>query len=87
MRSVSLIALAPALWLAAGTAAVDDRDDSQHETSKDAPIEVRREHQPRTASVPVVRAGNRSVQVNVDLGGNDIAGDAANEPPLPMRPR
>jgi hypothetical protein len=60
--------------------------DGHHERLQDEPIVVPRELMPRAPSVRVVFGGFESVQVNVDSQGNNIVGDAANEPSMAIDP-
>jgi len=56
------------------------------EAPDDPPAVVSRSAQPRTPSAVVVRGNHRSIQVNVDAQGNNIVGDAANEPSMAIDP-
>ena len=56
------------------------------EVPDDAYVPVPREGQARSPAVPRVRDGFVSVQVNVDASGNNILGDAANEPSIAVDP-
>jgi hypothetical protein len=59
---------------------------SQHEGPDDPPGVVSRDLQPRTPASIIVRGNYRSIQVNVDAMGNNIVGDAANEPSIAIDP-
>jgi hypothetical protein len=56
------------------------------ERQEDPPVAVKRSEQLRSAGSAVVRGNFRSIQVNVDGLGNDILGDAANEPSMAIDP-
>jgi len=79
------------LALTAGIAAIssppsrseDPAPAAVHEESPDdPPAAVTESAQPRAAAPPVLRGNHRSIQVNVDVSGMDIVGDAANEPSI-----
>ena len=52
----------------------------------DAPADVTRGQQGRSPRAVILRGQHRSVQVNVDAFGDNIVGDAANEPSLAVDP-
>jgi hypothetical protein len=52
----------------------------------DAPVTVSRDDQGRSFAPPVVRGNFQSIQVNIDGAGNNIVGDAANEPSMAIDP-
>lgn len=56
------------------------------EKQEDARIPVIRAEESLAEAPAVVRGNFRSIQVNVDVFGNDIVGDAANEPSMAIDP-
>ena len=56
------------------------------EVLDDPPAPVKEESQPRTTETTVIVGNHVSVQVNVDAQGNNIVGDAANEPSMAISP-
>ena len=71
--------------VAAGGASSEPRRE-QRERLDDPPAEISREDLPRSPQAIVVRGMIQSVQVNVDANGDNIIGDAANEPSMAIDP-
>jgi len=61
-------------------------DTGHREVAEDPPAPVDRRQMQRAPSTTVVRGNHVSVQVNVDAAGNNIVGDAANEPSMAIDP-
>ncbi len=70
----------------AGAQDPGDREIGHLEQPGDPPGQVVRADQERTESAPVVRGNFQSIQVNTDALGNNIVGDAANEPSIAVDP-
>ena len=68
------------------TAGVPRHREGHKEELDDAPAAVSRADQATTSGAPVVRGNFRSLQVNVDASGDNILGDAANEPSMGIDP-
>jgi hypothetical protein len=69
----------------AGSDAAKDPD-GHHEVPEDPFILVPRTEQIISPSAPVTRGNFHSIQINVNASGNNILGDAANEPSLGIDP-
>lgn len=84
-----MVFLASATNLSAQPTRATDRDSSQaHREIPDDPFIAVRRQDIRTGPSAVVEInGFTSVQVNVDSEGNNILGDAANEPSIAVDPR
>ena len=63
---------------------IDDVRRAHDESMKDKPVQVDRSRQRKTAPLPLTFGPFVSVQVNVDKNGDNIVGDAANEPSIAM---
>jgi hypothetical protein len=61
-------------------------DTGHREAVDDPPVKLDRRLMRRAPSTSVVRGNHVSVQVNVDASGNNIVGDAANEPSMAVDP-
>jgi hypothetical protein len=90
-RPGSLVVVALLLLCAAmsGNGAEDERTapPETHRESPDDPfVEIDRQQMRRQSPAVVVRGNHVSVQVNTDAIGNNILGDAANEPSMAVDP-
>ena len=84
---VSVLRVSPArVVLEQEIAPQDDAILFPHEQLGDSPGERPPQSTPRTKAAPVLRGGFVSYQVNVDANGNNITGDAGNEPSLCVDP-
>jgi len=83
--AILMLVCAPLLATVAGDP--DTAPDTGHrEVKGDPPASVERRQMQRAPSTTVVRGNHVSVQVNVDALGNNIVGDAANEPSMAIDP-
>jgi len=93
-RTVLSIVVITVVLVPAGVVRAQNSDDPKHapddaaqrqghvEVPRDPYIAAPRSEQPRSRSMHVSRGGYVSFQVNVDAGGLNIVGDAANEPSI-----
>jgi hypothetical protein len=69
-----------------GEAATPDEDPGHLEKQEDARVIPSRAERATAEAPPVIRGNFRSIQVNVDALGENILGDAANEPSMAIDP-